>query len=245
MGILKKLVLVIYLCLQVVSFQAIAQTESESTQAISDLRVQIIRLEEQNKILITSNNDIRSSYYWALGFSATFLILFLGVNIYFFRNRFDEDKEFLLNSIKDKFNLIEKNNQQVIASEMAVFDAKLEMTFKTKSEQLTKYYDSSVSSNSTAIQRLLIEVTELKLKNVISDGCKPNILTGYLALAKETLKLGSSYDWKTSECLSKAKELMDEGVKIEPMELPELITFINSLPEQFSGVSEEIRKYCR
>jgi hypothetical protein len=207
------------------------------------LKENIIRLEEQNKILLSTNSDIRSSYYWALSFCATFLILFLGVNIYFFRNRFNEDKEFLLNKIDDKFTGAESNNLELIKAEMTKFDKKLDTSFKKTASELSKNYKSSVASNLNKIQWLSVQVKELELKNTKLGGYKPNILTGYFHLAEETHKLGSGYDWQLSECLVEARKLLDEGVEIDSTEYPEVTTFLNSLPRQFHDVVETIRKY--
>ena len=136
MSIFRTLIILTIMILQFSSFQVIAQTDVKKDNITVILKENIIRLEEQNKILLSTNSDIRSSYYWALSFCATFLILFLGVNIYFFRNRFNEDKEFLLNKIDDKFTGAESSNLELIKAEMTKFDKKLEASFKQKASEL-------------------------------------------------------------------------------------------------------------
>ena len=55
------------------------------------LKEMILRLKEQNSILIETGKELRATYYWALGFMAVFLITFLGVNIYFTRDKYKEE----------------------------------------------------------------------------------------------------------------------------------------------------------
>ena len=243
MSIFRTLIILTSIILQFSSFQVVAQTDLKQDNITIILKENIIRLEEQNKILLSTTSDMRSSYHWALGFCATFLILFLGVNIYFFRNRFNEDKEFLLNKIEDKFKGAESSNLDLIKAEMSKFDKKLETSFKQKANELSKNYKASVASNLNKIQYLSVQVKDLELENTKANGCKPNILTGYFHLAEETHKLGSGFDWQLSECLVEARKLLDEGVEIESMEYPEVTTFLNSLPSQFNDVVEAIRKY--
>lgn len=241
---IKTLLFMFILSFQLFPLQASAEEVKKAEIIVTELKEYTIRLEEQNKILLSANIDIRNSYYWALGFCATFLILFLGVNIYFFRNRFDEDKEFLINKINVKAKQIEIDNKNLIDNEIIKLDNKLEASFKQKASELTKTYKSTVSLNRNEIQRLRVDITELELENTKAGGCNPNILTKYLKLAEETQKLEDKhYYWKISRCLLEIKKLLDEGVKIDSMDYTETITFLSSLPNEFDDVVKEIRKH--
>lgn len=67
------------------------QSKAEITLLKENFRI----LEAQNEILRGSAHDIQLMYLSALGFSATFLITFLGVNVYFSRTKFEEERKSL------------------------------------------------------------------------------------------------------------------------------------------------------
>ncbi len=66
MATFLKILLITCLFFLFFTFQATAQTPLEAGQIINSLNENNIRLEEQNKILLSTNSDIRNSYYWAL-----------------------------------------------------------------------------------------------------------------------------------------------------------------------------------
>ncbi|WP_139326923.1 hypothetical protein [Shewanella sp. UCD-KL21] len=149
----------------------------------------------------------------------------------------------MLNKIDEKFQNAQSSNLSLIKTEMNLFDKKLEISYQEKASELSKKYASTVASNLYAIQTLTVQIKELELENTISDGCKENVLTEYFRLAEEIQKLGISYDWKLSRCLIDAKELLEDGIKLDPMEYPEITSFLNSLPNQFNDVVGTIRKF--
>jgi len=227
-----------------------AESKKEITQNESEVIVLLkeknLRLEEQNKFLITYTTELRNSYYWALGFAGTFLVLFLGVNIYFLRNKSEEDKE----RLTAHFDLIinEKTSLILQRVDKKIDDSqRLLHEISDKSVKETTFpINNSISSLTEKIQENKIEILELKLKNHESSGVKGNILSAHFRLAQEVRKLTTSYwDWKVSDSLEEGYKLLEQGVEFDSGELPEITAFLNNLPKQFSDLAHKIRKKLR
>ncbi|MCJ8283404.1 MAG: hypothetical protein MJK14_27365 [Rivularia sp. ALOHA_DT_140] len=111
---MKKFICFIAFFLGLLSF-AIAQEKSSLPNAnIKELKVMNIQLIEQNKILKKSIDTTQSIYFSALGFAATFLIAFLGVNVYFSKSRADEQRRLHESRIDTKFSKLEATNKENI-----------------------------------------------------------------------------------------------------------------------------------
>ena len=96
----KIMLIFVFAC---TSFFTFAETTNTNQQEqIKELSEQNIRLQEQSKMLKSSIDNYNNIIFSSLGFAGTFLIAFLGVNIYFMKNRADEDKKNIEQMIKEK-----------------------------------------------------------------------------------------------------------------------------------------------
>ncbi|WP_166370887.1 hypothetical protein [Psychromonas sp. SA13A] len=201
-----------------------------------------IRLMEQNRILQSTASDLRSTYHWALGFSATFLLLFLGVNIYFFRNRYNEEKEYLLMHIDDSIEIKKTEIDTSLANKLSEVESKLENKVSSQIEFSLAKVLQKIKLNANDIQLCKVEALKLKLINTNNSGVKENILSENFRLAVEIRMLsGKSWDWDVSNVLENINALLLEGTKFDPMEMPEVSTFLNNLPAQFTDQVTKIR----
>lgn len=220
------------------------QKNSETT--ISLIKEKNIRLEEQNKILISSSSELRTSYYWSLGFAATFLLLFLGVNIYFFRNRYNEDKEYLLNHIDLKLNEGAIQTREEITNQFIELEKKLGDMAVEKVKQSISSMNSRINSIHEHTQENTIAILDLEVEHLIRYGCDANLITGYFRLAQEIKKLKSPHwDWKMSGCLENIGKLLEKNIEFDSGELPDVSSFLNGLPEQFDDAVFKIKNRLR
>lgn len=213
---------------------------------ISQLKEKNIRLEEQNKILISSASDLRASYYWSLSFAATFLLLFLGVNIYFFRNRYNEDKEYLLKHIDAKLLEGKNNAQKETSKKLLELEGKFEKIIADKVRSSISGINSKIDVIHSNIKYNKIKILEVEIEQTKKTGVEVTLLSQYFQLAQEVKTLNSNgWDWKLSDCLVEITKLLEKGVEIETGDLPELSDFLNNLPNQFSDAVHKIRTIIR
>ncbi|WP_166420834.1 hypothetical protein [Pseudoalteromonas sp. Z1A8] len=150
--------------------------EKVSENISSDLKIKIIKLEEQNKILKSSSSDLRNSYYWALGFSATFLLVFLGINLYSANRRFDDEKNnfetMLNNKIENEILTINKiieehhlQNIEIIKNEIHEIKNKNNEFNKLITERLLEVNDSTKAKYEELNKKILVNNESIKTES--------------------------------------------------------------------------------
>jgi len=224
------LILVFIIC-----FSVNAQNSYDSLKIISKTEIEMLK--QRNQDLLDFQEKLSATIYWSLGFSATFLILFLGINIYFLRNRYNEDKERFLKHIEDTLS--------VKAGEL---DKKIV-------EIVGKTIDSKLSSVKNSIESLKEQLSMIEIKTndnkieilEINKSHKDTILYYYFEQAKTCKSTGDffSYGWKISNCMDAMKKLLDDGAKFDAAEVTEVTKFLDSLPSQFSDTVFSFREKLR
>jgi len=235
---MKIIITIFTLALCLTSFQVASETtkKSDFESVIVELKETNIRLEEQNKMLKSSSAELRNSYYSSLAFAATFLIVFLGINIYFFRNRFNEDKNYLLQHIDTE-----------ISSKLALtdefFKKQEQQMGKSIEEQVSKDIANHINSLNGKIRSLQnetkymsVDIIKLKIKN---EKTPSNKLTLLLSLSKNYHSL--NWELQLSDTLVEIRDLLEEGAYFDSSELPELERFFVSLPKEFETTLIQIR----
>lgn len=221
---------------------------------INNDNLKIKLLGQQNKDLRDFHEKIANTVYWALGFSAIFLVLFLGINIYFIRNRYNEEKEYLLqhinNAVHLKSNDLEKEQNKIIES----IKKEYENTLKSFEISMSKIANDSIaplkksiSNIFKSINALKIDIIDIEIKFLEkTDGCKDIIIRRYFDLAKEARKYEDRYwDWEVSQCLEEIEKLLNDGAKFDSGDFPEVTAFLDGLPERFKDSVHKVRRVIR
>ncbi len=240
-----SLMLLISFCFPVIAVDEVANNKQESDYVI-ELKINKIKLEEQNKLLKSSLNDLRASYYWSLSFAATFLLLFLGVNVYFFRNRYKDDKEYLLQKIDAESKKIIESSCDLIESKVDGLKSEVSRHISENLKKSVSGMESKVSSLSNDIQNSRVDIIKLNIENTKRTGVKANVLRKYFELFRESRKLkGPHWDWQVSEGLEEMYKLLCDGAEFDPSESSEVSGFLNGLPEKFSDGVHKVRTKLR
>ncbi|EOZ5531396.1 hypothetical protein ACQSNA_003356, partial [Vibrio metschnikovii] len=185
-------------------------------------------------------SELKNSYYAALSFSATFLVLFLGINVYFFRSRYSEDKNYLqqhldvnvdskMNLVNDAFKALEGQLESAIKEHAAVAVAKHIAPLKIE-----------VSLLQSSIRRKSVEIKLLKIK---LEKTPSNKITLLLSVAKDYKSLNWVY--QLSETLVEIRDLLKEGATFDSSDLPDLEGFLNSLSSEYSTTISQIRTHLK
>ncbi|WP_412495486.1 hypothetical protein BCV29_16900 [Vibrio cyclitrophicus] len=123
------------------------QVSSSSTIATKSVNVELLQdkirlLEAQNEILLSSTSDIQFMYLAALAFAATFLLAFLGVNVYFNKSKYEEERKLLESlyesNVKDLANL----NESEIQNKLTNIKNDLHESLEGKIERVNSIIDS-------------------------------------------------------------------------------------------------------
>ncbi len=230
---------IIVVCIHLIVFDYSLAQELDAERLI-ELNEQVIRLEEQNNILSESQRELRQVYMWALGFSGTFLLAFLGVNIYFTRTKYQEDRAANLRHIEDnlklrteelgnKFEVFEKNTIEEIEN----FNKKFESLTNNKIKDSSAAIRNLIDALDYRLSDLEVEVTEMK-------GTDANTITACFEFI-ERLKTRSGYDWRIITLLEKVENLIDNGCKISSFEKGDYITILDKLPANCKGIASRVK----
>ncbi len=209
-------------------------------QAIDEQHLELLKksnskLEIQNEILRGSANDIQLMYFAALGFSSTFLLAFLGVNVYFSRTKFEEERK----SLESLYNV-----------KLAEVSLKLEESTNEKFTEINQDIEELVNSRVKSLQKKIdlqdeaIKNEKLRMKLVVCE-LESQIITTESTLVRKYIEIAvlanqSDRDWMVGEYLLKADDLISKGVKIGSMTLSKNITMLRSLPEHHEKLINKI-----
>ncbi|EMF9086164.1 hypothetical protein V4U76_004564, partial [Vibrio vulnificus] len=237
---MKFIISTIILAFALTPFQVSAELSKQSSNEaiILELREANLRLEEQNKMLRSSSSELTNSYYAALSFSATFLVLFLGINVYFFRSRYSEDKNYLQQHIDVNVD----SKMSLVNDAFKSLESQLEATIKEHTAKALTEHISPLRSQISSLQSsnkyhsVGIKLLQIKLEETPSN--KIRLL---LSVAKDYKSL--NWDYQLSDTLVEIKELLKEGATFDSSELPELEGFLNSLSNEYTTTILQIRAH--
>lgn len=224
---------------------------SDSTSTSEYYKLQIELLKEKNNDLLNYQNNLTETLHWALGFGATFLILFLGINIYFLKTRYNEDKENILKHIEDNINLRSKELEDHIGKKYLEFENKWSDVVKNVEDISSKIFDSkintvkgSLSSLHKQIQNLRINIYDVDRKVLEIDAPKDTLLRTIFDQTKLLKEINdySYWGWKISVNLGLIEKLISEGAKFDSFDLPDVTKLLDSLPSEYKDAIHRVRE---
>lgn len=235
--------------------------KSQETQLIEKLK--IARLEEQNKILLNTTNDLRNSYYWALGYSATFLLIFLGLNIYSSNRRFDDEKinleKIMENKVEEELLNLNKENEKsksLILNELRSTLEQRKVETEEKLSELTNLIKEQKLGSERRIKEISlshkkevlsaeIERKELEFKIFILKDIKSTtvrIAAEICSLSQDLNKLqnGNYQNWRIGKYLSEIEKLINQTVKNDRHTVQEVVNIMPKLDSEFEVYKSRI-----
>ncbi|CAH6896890.1 exported hypothetical protein [Vibrio chagasii] len=233
-----------YLLLVLVLFSLHSHAEQkelvESSERYINVEVEVLKdnirvLEAQNEILLSSSKDIQLMYLAALGFSATFLITFLGVNVYFSRTKFEEERKSLENlyEIKSKEQLIKL--EETLHSSINEVKESIPKTVSEKIKPLT----SSLESYSQKLENEKLRVDlELIILKIGSTTTKSTLVRLYIEAANLANK--RKQDWRVGEFLLEADQLLSKGTKIGSVSVSDTMVTLRTFPKHHEKLVSSI-----
>jgi len=209
----------------------------EKSFEIELLKNKIRELEIQNEIFFSSASDVQLMYLAALAFAATFLIAFLGINIYFTKSKYEEERKLLESLFESKVIELSTLTQSEIREKSDEAKEELEESFvrqigyvKSRVELLKKKLTEEELLREYKIVQLEIKCTEVR-------ATKARLHIKVAVLAN---KLGR--DSQVAESLIQLSELLSQGAKIDSLSISWAIKDLRSLPEHHEKLIEQIEK---
>ncbi|MFA0207659.1 hypothetical protein AB4536_12195 [Vibrio cyclitrophicus] len=208
---------------------------AHKTVTVELLQEKIRLLEAQNEILLSSTNDIQFMYLAALAFAATFLLAFLGVNVYFTKSKYEEERRLLeslfesnvkdlanlnKNDIKNKLEKIKADLNESVEGSIGKVNFRIDFFEKSlEKEKLNREYDSC----NLEIKCTTVKATKARL---------------YIRAAILSNKLG--WDSSLADHLVSLSEVLNDGTKIGSHSISEAIKDLRSLPGHHKKLIEQI-----
>ncbi|MFL7028341.1 hypothetical protein [Vibrio cyclitrophicus] len=199
--------------------------QAESKGILEDLKIQNIELAAQNIELRNSIATNQSIYFGALGFSGAFLIVFLGVNIYFSKTRADEDRDKIESLLKERLNqatLLMKNELKVDLDLIKVQHKEMIGAYR---ENILKELNTKAESTESQIKYLDYRITIIDYE-ALSDSSSSKLVSA-MKVIKKAEDIG--WEWKTASMLTKVESHLDTGLKFYPAELSDVFTQLSNI----------------
>lgn len=218
------------------SFFTFAETTNTNQQEqIKELSEQNIRLQEQSKMLKSSIDNYNNIIFSSLGFAGTFLIAFLGVNIYFMKNRADEDKKNIEQIIKEKNKESLMKLSKFITKEINKNIGNLENKISSQTASIS----SQVKTEFDSIDRKIKHIHyNLAVNEYEKEQCSDSKLTSTINIIKHSEVAG--FTWKTSKTLTEMQSLLKSGGKYDPSELPDVFNVLRKISEPNKKLALEV-----
>ncbi|PCJ53779.1 MAG: hypothetical protein COA79_22465 [Planctomycetota bacterium] len=233
---ITKLIFIVFISL-ILHTHALTQDKERinQTKIITGESIQLIKLTEQNILLKKSIDDNKSILLWALGFAGTFLVAFLGVNIYFIKS----EKTTNLNNIT---KYIEESKIKIEENKLSVFNLLKEENNKTIENKIKSFearFNQTASSISTKIDK--IELTILKNNVHGEDRNHPITIYDLIYLGKKIIEIDDvMFDYETGRCLEQITAFVNKKPKLFPEETAKMVKYLNGLPSSFSVTTNSI-----
>ncbi|WP_422767521.1 hypothetical protein ACOX9X_07100 [Photobacterium leiognathi subsp. mandapamensis] len=233
-----------YLLLVLVLFSLHSHAEQEELVESADrhkraeievLKDNIRVLEAQNEILKSSSKDIQLMYLAALGFSATFLITFLGVNVYFSRTKFEEERKSLENlyEVKSKEQLMKL--EETLHSSINEVKESIPTTVSQKIKPLT----GSLERYSKKLEKEKLRVDlELIILTIGSTTTESTLVRLYIEAA--SLANQREQDWRVGDFLLEADQLLSKGAKIGSLSVADTMVTLRTFPKHHEKLVSSI-----
>ncbi|MFT6901177.1 MAG: hypothetical protein ACJAXS_001366 [Colwellia sp.] len=229
---MKKIICFVVFFLGMLSF-AIAQDKTSLSNAnVEELKVQNIQLIEQNKMLKASIDDTQSIYFSALGFAATFLIAFLGVNVYFSKSRADEDRRLHESRIDTKFSELELSNKENI-------EQKVNELVDVNTKKIAQGLKNNITTLNNSIAGINYDIAHMHFDLAPNGNSKLRKAIEVIICAESR---GCGFDWKTSGMLTEIRELLNSGSSFDSTELSDVFKVLKSIKEPNRNLALQIEK---
>ncbi|UPR30023.1 hypothetical protein IS519_01710 [Vibrio crassostreae] len=219
-------------------------TQVLSSATITDKKVTIellqdkIRLlEVQNEILASSTSDIQFMYLAALAFAATFLIAFLGVNVYFTKSKYEEERRSLESLFKSNVKELSNLNKTEIQQKLEEIQTDLNESLVSSNERTNSRID--LLKRSLGHEKLNREFDLCKVEIKCTD-IKATKARLYIRAALLANELGR--DSTVADQLISLNELMNEGAKIGSLSVSDAIKNLRSLPNHHEQLVEKLER---
>jgi len=193
------------------------------TKNIDSLILQNELLKQQNEIIKQTSSEIRNSYYWALGFTGTFLVLFLGINTFLFRNKVKEDKEFLNNYVENiilkETNILKDDNIKIlndIKEQNLIESNKLIDSLNIKINEAIKPVLASISLLKQTTLCLEIKVLDNDIEiNKASEGYYTILMNSKRIIEIIISNKLTLHDWRIAHSLENIENVLKTEYKID------------------------------
>jgi hypothetical protein len=229
---MKKFIVFITFFLGTLSL-AMAQDKTPLPNAtLEELKVQNIQLIEQNKILQSSIDKTQNIYFSALGFAATFLIAFLGVNVYFSKSRADEERKLLESHLDKTFselNLVNKEN----------IERKVNDLVDSSSKKIAQGFKHNITTLDNSIGGINYDIAQMKFDLAPNRDDKVRKAIELMICAENR---GAGFDWKVADMLTIIRELLVSGSCFDSTELSDVFRVLKSIKEPNRNLALEIEK---
>lgn len=218
-----------------------AQPENNKiTTALTDLELQNKILQENLKSTKESSKEIHSIYMWALGFSATFLITFLGVNIYFLNSKSKDEIEKIIAKMKslneDSKKDIENHIKELFESNKDDILSIQKNTASNLKEKIAVLQDEQ--------REIKLDALDIELELIEIKGVKATALSRHLELISFVIESYGEelYDWKITRSLAKIIELQNQGANFSIHDVAKVNKTLAKLPHQHQGLVAKIKE---
>lgn len=192
-------------------------------------------LEAQNEILLSSSKDIQLMYLSALGFSATFLITFLGVNVYFSRTKFEEERKLLENlyEVKSKEQLMKL--EETLHSSITEVKEIIPTTISQRIKPLTGSMERYSRKLEKEKLRVDLELIMLKIGSTTTESTLVRLYIEAASLANQR-----DQDWRVANFLLEADQLLSKGAKIGSLSVSDTIVMLRTFPKHHEKLVSSI-----
>ena len=223
---MRKFLLLVAMFLGSISLTMAQGNNSLPNVNLEELKVQNIQLIEQNKMLQTSLDKTQNVYFSALGFAATFLIAFLGINVYFSKSRADEDREVLESFIDKRFAELELAVKEKIQNETQHIEQKVNDLVDVNTKKVAKELKFRITASDSSILGLNLKVACIEFD--LAD-CAGNKMSRAINVIEHSEVL--ERDWKTADMLTEVRKFLNSGTSFHSTELPEVFRILKSIRE--------------
>ncbi|BCS95459.1 hypothetical protein DSLASN_10910 [Desulfoluna limicola] len=193
-----------------------------------------------------TNSKLLTILYWSLGFVGSIIVLFLGSNIYFTKDRYDSDKQSLNENLENKIILMNSD----INAKFIALQAEFKELVNEHIENINESLEPRLSELKTSIQdesaddirnleiitvrlsqdiiRLKYNLIDLEISTLDEEKNKNQILEKRIKILECAKEL--NYEWLMTSTLQKIIELLKAKADFYSLDLPGIHSLLDSLP---------------
>ena len=230
--------------------RASIQTVDEEYRPVANLRVQIARQEALRHPIKEQNQDFLNTVRRAVGLAPLFLVVIIGLIIFFTHRRYEKDKLLLMCVIKSEIAKIKSE----IESRYSDLESSDGLQLKTKSlgqsirniaESITSEAIKPIDERTKLLMgsRLMLQmdISALQAQQHMDKGQLTNAIRCWFDVAQKAWTV--EWNWRVAHALDRINYLLNEGAKITlTSSKTELNAFLQSLPKQFEPLVKAIQR---